>query len=105
MDVLNSVFTKVAEFGLLQALAGGNIRQQISLYADDVALFIRPTQEEMSLTTNILEAFGEASGLRTNFQKSCAIPIRCEHSEVAEITASMSSSLALIWDYQFLIRS
>lgn len=46
MDVLNSLFTKAGEVGLLQPMAQGRIRQRISLYADDVALFIQPTQEE-----------------------------------------------------------
>jgi hypothetical protein len=78
MDVLNSLFTKAEELGLLQPLTRGNIGQRISLYADDVALFIRPIEQELDLTIKILEIFGEASGLRTNFQKSCAIPIRCD---------------------------
>jgi hypothetical protein len=77
-DVLNSLFTKAEELGLLQPLTRRNIGQRISLYADDVALFIRPIEQELDLTIKILEIFGEASGLRTNFQKSCAIPIRCD---------------------------
>lgn len=46
MDVLNSLFTKAGEVGLLQPLARGKIKQRISLYADDVALFIQPIDEE-----------------------------------------------------------
>jgi len=67
MDVLNILFTKAEGLGLLQPFTRGNNGQRISLYADDVALFIRPTEDEMNLTTQILEVFGEASGLRTNF--------------------------------------
>jgi hypothetical protein len=42
MDVLNSLFIKANECGLLQALAGRNINQRVSMFADDVAVFILP---------------------------------------------------------------
>jgi len=48
----------------------------------------------MNLTTQILDVFGEASGLRTNFQKSCAIPIRCEETEITEISSTLACSVA-----------
>jgi hypothetical protein len=76
MDVLNNLFTKACEQGLLQPLSRRNQEQHISLYADDVALFIQPVELEINLTMNILNKFGEAFGLHTNLQKSCAIPIR-----------------------------
>jgi len=89
MDVLNSLFTKAGEIGLLQPLVQHNASQTISLYADDVALFIKPAEVEMSLTMEILSKFGEASGLQTNLQKSCAIPIRCEQPPVDNISTFM----------------
>lgn len=94
MDILNSLFTKATEEGLLQPLAQGRIRQRISLYADGVALFIQPTHEEMASTTRILDVFGEASGLGTNFQKSWAIPIRCEEPVITEIASSLDCTMA-----------
>ena len=89
MDVLNSLFTKAGEIGLLQPLVQYNASQTISLYADDVALFIKPAEVEMSLTMEILNKFGEASGLQTNLQKSCAIPIRCKQPAVDNISMFM----------------
>ena len=94
MDVLNSLFIKAESLGLLQPLTRGSAGQRISLYVDDVALFIRPVENEMNLTTSILEVFGEASGLHTNFQKSCAIPIRCEEVETTAISTTLTCSLA-----------
>ena len=94
MDVLNSLFTKAEELGMLQPLSRGFTGQRISLYADDVALFIRSLADEMNLTTQILEVFGEASGLRTNFQKSCVIPIRCEETETTAIASSLTCSVS-----------
>lgn len=69
MDVLNSLFTKAGELGLLQPLSWRNSGQRISLYADDAALFIRPVEDKMGLTMEILHNFGEASGLHCNLEK------------------------------------
>jgi len=63
MDVLNSLFTKAGDFGLLQPPCRGNLGQRISLYADDVVLFIRPQEAKMYLIVSILDKFREASGL------------------------------------------
>jgi hypothetical protein len=85
MDVLNSIFTRVGEMGLLQPLTRRNPNQRISLYADDVALFIKPNEEEINLTMAILSKFGDASRLQTNLQKSCVNPIRCEQPIVDSV--------------------
>ena len=89
MDVLNSLFTKASELELLTPLATHNPPQRISLYADDVALFIRPIAQEMNLTMDILATFGVASGLQTNLQKSCVIPIRCEEEELEIVSTTL----------------
>lgn len=86
MDVLNSLFKKAADLGILQPLGSRIHSERISLYADDVVIFIRPVPKEMMLTTQLLAKFGEASGLKTNLQKSCVVPIRCDqdHLELVE---------------------
>jgi hypothetical protein len=78
MDVLNNLFIKAGTLGLLHPLSNQNQDQLISLYADDVALFIRPVEQEMNITMGTINKLGEASGLHTNLQKSCVIPIRCD---------------------------
>ena len=75
MDVLNSLFVKADSEGLLAPLMGNG--QRLSLYADDVALFISSKEEDLQLTKCVLQIFGEAAGLQTNLQKSCVIPIQC----------------------------
>jgi hypothetical protein len=89
MDVLNSIFTKAGEMGLLQPLTRRNLNQRISLYADDVALFIKPYEEEINMTMAILIKFGDASGLQTNLQKSCVIPIRYEQLVVDSVNVTL----------------
>lgn len=94
MDVLNSMFTKASNLGLLQPIEGRNPDQRISLYADDVALFIRPVEDDMNLTLAVLEKFGTASGLLTNLQKSCVIPIRCDQQELESIDNTLPCTRA-----------
>jgi hypothetical protein len=72
MEPLPRIFALATEEGILSPLAG-SIR--CSLYADDVALFIKPTAGEVAVTKAILKVFGEVSGLVVNLTKSQAIPI------------------------------
>lgn len=66
MDVLNWIVSLAARDGLLHPLSNRPIQHRMSLYADDVALFLHPAAEYINLTLDILQIFGEASGLRTN---------------------------------------
>lgn len=43
MDVLGFLFSKAKEAGLLQKLSGRKKIHRISIYADDVPLFLHPT--------------------------------------------------------------
>uniref|UniRef100_A0A0A9AE32 Reverse transcriptase domain-containing protein n=1 Tax=Arundo donax TaxID=35708 RepID=A0A0A9AE32_ARUDO len=89
MDVLNSLFIKAGDEGLLQPLSSRSTRQRVSLYANDVALFIRPAEEEFQITKDILDYFGSASGLQTNqFQiRSCDVVICCLGSRRSPIAS------------------
>ena len=63
--------------GLFQGLDGGIVKARLSIYADDVVLLVKPHEEDLRCVKLILDCFGEASGLVTNMQNSCAIPISC----------------------------
>lgn len=39
---------------------------RVSLYADDVAVFLNPVREDVKLILDIFEVFGQASGLAIN---------------------------------------
>jgi len=74
MDVLCYMVQKAADENLLQPLARRALQHRISLYADDVVIFLRPATD-MDITLDILHLFGNASGLVTNIQKSSVLPI------------------------------
>jgi exonuclease III len=85
MDVLNWMVSRASEAGLLQPLSSRPIQHRISLYADDVAIFLRPIAADINLTLQLLQLFGDASGLKTNVQKSNVMPIQCAQEELAII--------------------
>jgi hypothetical protein len=92
MDVLNSLFFKAESEGLLRPLHPTG--QRLSLYAYDVALFIRP-EEDLQLTKSLLHIFfGEVSGLQTNLHKSCVIPIQCDTGIVYVVNDSLHCTAA-----------
>jgi hypothetical protein len=94
MDVLNSLFVKAGFEGLLQPLSSRVAGQRLSLYADDVALFIKPLEEELQITKDILKVFGDASGLQTNIQKSNIIPISCADGSLAAIQDTLPGTIS-----------
>ena len=66
MDVLGHMITKATSEGLLLPLSSRGLQHRISIYADDVAVFLRPESGDITTTMDILNLFGEASGLKTN---------------------------------------
>jgi hypothetical protein len=81
LDVLNSLFNLAESRGLLHSLEGANIRSRLSIYVDDVVLFVQPFEDFQCVKT-ILDCFGSTTGLVSILQKSFVIPIRCNNQAV-----------------------
>lgn len=94
MDTLNLLVMKASGVGLLQPLCSRSIQHRLSLYADDVVLFLRPTATELELTVQLLQIFGEASGLKTNIQKSSMSPIRCTQEDIDTMQSTLTCQLS-----------
>lgn len=71
MDVLNSLFAK-AEDGLLQPLSQRETKFWISLYTDDVALFLPPVPQGLQIKKAPLSKRG------VDYPESCVI---CDQEE------------------------
>jgi hypothetical protein len=74
------MFSKAAADDMLQPLARRALPHRISIYADDVVLFIRLEENDIALIMDILHLFGTASGLK--IRKSNVLPIRCEEQDL-----------------------
>jgi hypothetical protein len=81
MDVLHLLFERAAAVGLLSSLSAG-LRHRTSMYADDVVMFLRPTDLDLHTCSSIVEDFSEASSLRTNLVKCSLHPICCSPEQV-----------------------
>jgi hypothetical protein len=85
MDVLGSLVSKTEQEGLLQPLSSRALQHRIFLYVDDVVLFLQPKESDIQVVLNILHLFGDASGLKTNVQKSSVYPIHCGEDEIGTL--------------------
>ena len=65
-----------------------------SLYADDVIIFINPARAEIDNLLQLLQLFGDATGLRVNLSKSSMIPIRCDDIDVQDILQNFAGATA-----------
>jgi hypothetical protein len=75
MDVPGGMVSKAKEEGLLHSLSTRMLQHRISLYADDVVLFLHPKESDIQVVLGILHFFGEASGLKHNVHNSSVYPI------------------------------
>jgi hypothetical protein len=94
MDVLNIMVQRASAEGVLQPLSSRFLHHRISLYADDVVVFLRPDVVDIEAFKGILHFFGEASGLKTNIQKSNVFPIHCDEEDLASVQTSLPCQLS-----------
>jgi hypothetical protein len=87
MDVLGAMFHAAELAGVLPPLPAG-LKHRVSLYADDVVIFVRPSAQELATVKGLLECFGGTSGLRVNYSKSTAAPIRCSEEVANNVAAN-----------------
>lgn len=77
IDVFNMFILWLDSNSLLSSLSVPSVHYRVSLYADDVVLFLNPVAEDLTALKEGLLHFGNASGLFTNLDKCIATPIRC----------------------------
>ena len=85
MDVLAAIFNAAEEKNLFSPLVDFGVKFRLSLFADDVALVVKPVEREIRVAMQIFELFGDASGLRVNYLKSAVTLIRCEQIDCGHL--------------------
>jgi hypothetical protein len=96
MEPLQRLIAMAVEEGLLSRLPGQANGVRTSLYADDAVFFIRPVKEELEAVCQILQRFGDVTGLRVNFAKTSVIPIRCEALDIPDIVLPLGARIATL---------
>jgi len=87
IDPLVNVLRKATENGRLSKLRGRHARLRISLYADDAAVFVAPTETDVRTLKDILYRFGLATGMVTNVEKCTVATIRCVGVDLERVLA------------------
>uniref|UniRef100_A0A8R7V443 Reverse transcriptase domain-containing protein n=2 Tax=Triticum urartu TaxID=4572 RepID=A0A8R7V443_TRIUA len=93
MEPLQRLFHAASESGLLAPLAANGLKNRLSIFADDVIIFLKPHPTDLTTCTTILGMFATASGFHTNLTKSTALPIRCTQEQMVEVTSALGCSL------------
>jgi hypothetical protein len=75
--------------GLLSPLNGRTARFRISMYADDVVIFLRPTTNDVNNLRDILVNFALVTGLQTNLQKTTISAISCGDINLDAVLAGL----------------
>ncbi|KAM0841276.1 hypothetical protein ACQ4PT_059121 [Festuca glaucescens] len=87
-DVLAALFDLADRLGTLKRNPNLLPSSRISLYADDVVIFAEPEIDELTSIKQMLNCFGEASGVFTNFSKSSIIPIHCQNLDLNALSVA-----------------
>jgi mannosylglycoprotein endo-beta-mannosidase len=85
MEPLQKLLEIATREGALMPINSRFARLRTSLYADDAAVFVNPTKEELLTVADILQLFGHVSGLITNRNKCVVYPIRCEGVDTGQV--------------------
>ena len=89
MDVLNHFFKWIEDQGFLSPTPGiGSFR--VSLYADDLVLFVTPHRRDLEVVKATLQIFGLASGLFSNLDKSVATPMHCSDEDMLRVQSVLA---------------
>ena len=94
MEVLNHLFSWLDDQGFLTPLRITGLPSRISLYADEVVMFVVPKAQDMLVVKAALLMFGEASGLFSNLDKSVATPIGCTDLDMSLVKETLSCKVA-----------
>jgi hypothetical protein len=81
------------ELWFVTAVVSSRNWTEISLYTDDVVLFMHPVRSDLETVKQVLKFFGEASRLVTNLAKSSITLICCDDQEVLACQETLSCNL------------
>ena len=88
VDVLNAIVQKANDMVLLQPLTRHPLQHRVSLYTDDMVMFLHPVATDIDLVMDILWVFGADTGLKTNIQKSSVTPNSLHHRGIGFCTTA-----------------
>jgi hypothetical protein len=89
----DSLLNKAVELSMLSTIGNCLATQRISIYADDMVIFIKPTVQDLVATRELLSVFGAVSGLHVNYRKTSATLIRAREHDEELVTSLLNCSI------------
>jgi hypothetical protein len=86
MEALNGLFRQADLNGMFSPLRAPSIKFRLSLYVNDLVIFLVLEKKDIRLARAILEFFASAFGLHTNLSKCQFSPIKCIDDHIARVT-------------------
>jgi hypothetical protein len=77
IDPLHKIMELAVNKNIIQPILPRSAKLRCSLYADDATIFTNSDQQELSRIHQLLQTFGNCSGLKVNLSKMEVFPIRC----------------------------
>uniref|UniRef100_A0A8C1LC25 Reverse transcriptase domain-containing protein n=1 Tax=Cyprinus carpio TaxID=7962 RepID=A0A8C1LC25_CYPCA len=74
-----------------------NTQHHISLFADDILLFLEKPSHSIPHVLNLFDHFGSLSGFKINWSKSCLLPLNSKFDPT-----SLSASIPLVQNFKYL---
>ena len=93
MEVFSLLVRRAVEEELLDPIGRCTPVQRVSIYADDVVMFLKPSVQDLVTVRGLLRLFGEASGLRVNCQKSSATLIRGNEQDEERVQRGLQCAI------------
>lgn len=93
MEVFGALIRWCEAESFLNSLHCAAVCSRVSLYADDIVMFLVPADNDPVVVRTILRIFGDASGLSANMEKSVATLINCAPEDIQRITDRLECSV------------
>ncbi|CAO2167262.1 unnamed protein product [Urochloa humidicola] len=94
-ELLQCIINKAHDQGLFEmpipSVDGSGF--PIVQYADDTILVMKASQQELFCLRGLLESFGQSTGLRVNYAKTCLVPLNMEASRAANLAGVFGCKL------------
>lgn len=95
MDSHCKLFDKAKECGILDPFRNKHsIPQRMSVYADDVIVFLKAQHEDVAAAKLLLDIFSCSLGLKCNLSKSSLSPVFCEEEKIGEFGSLLNCQIA-----------
>lgn len=101
MDALTAIFVRAVEEHVITPFRGILACQGLSIYADDVVIFIHQNRQDLWFIKEVLDVFGEAFGLRVSYRKTSGSLIHGNQADKDKVASILHCDLSM-FPYKYL---